>query len=248
MGQRAVILCWGLAGENVERELPAWCSNLAGSTVKRYVPLFPDWIETEAKLERTTFAQADADLEFNQRVYADRGPSFAAWHLHKPSSGVATGTPALLAFLAFLVHHHPSIPTVRTVRGDASHSSGRRPRNWAWGLGYQPLPNLRPQISAGHHWFFDGVFPLFFNSSHVLSNSLGRVARTRASLSASMCLLILKGLPVPLEDVGHSSGCAGWHRLLNMGRHKSGDGSEPNYFTTSWEDEAVFMLTTGVDP
>jgi hypothetical protein len=64
-----------------------------------------------------------------------------------------------------------------------------------------------------------------------------------------MCLLILKGLPVPLEDVGHSTAVV----LVdtgekNMGRHISGDGSEPNYFTTSWEDEAVFMLTTGVDP
>jgi hypothetical protein len=65
--------------------------------------------------------------------------------------------------------------------------------------------------------FFYGVFPCF--SIRLMFCEILWVAWTRASLSASMCLLILKGLPVPLEDVGHSTAVV----LVDTGEKKHGE-------------------------
>ena len=88
-------------------------------------------------MERTTFAQADTDLEFNQRFM--RTGDHHLQHGTFTSQALGCWRLALQPF-CFLVNHHPSIPTVRTVRGDASHSSGRRPRNWAWGSAINHSP------------------------------------------------------------------------------------------------------------
>ena len=117
----------------------------------------------------------------------------------------------------FLVNHHPSIPTVRTVRGDASHSSGRRPRNWAWGsaINHSPTSGHRSHQQVVDFcvpwafplvflWGFPG-FPSVFQFVLCFVKFFGSRGLHQGIAVCVHVFADLEGPAVPLEDVGHST-------------------------------------------